>query len=140
MTFRARSALNLLNVFFLKIFLHIVGAIDNTTCTGCEMGGDGNSLASKWSPVFNYLNETVYVLVDLTDNSTTTTSSELNTNAAESLTSICNSVYSSLGNAYQNPDRCVTVTEYTQLQRIYTDIIGFTNTRSTNIWSMSMYV
>ncbi|ORX94932.1 hypothetical protein BCR34DRAFT_205159 [Clohesyomyces aquaticus] len=120
------------------ILIHFVVAIDNATCTGCEIGGDGMGLASKWSPIFNYLNETVYVLVDLTDNSTITTSSQLNTNAAASLLSICSSVYYSLGNAYQNPDRCVTVTEYTQVQRIETAMVGFTNTRGTNVWSMSI--
>ena len=69
---------------------------DNQTCSGCIVHGGGEGMY-VWAPPEYYVNETVHVFLDPTDNSTISTSVESNTDASASYTSVCASATSSLG-------------------------------------------
>lgn len=105
--------LTMVSLFTTSLLLFIssvISAADNDTCGGCSIGAV--SIATFWPELFEYLNETVYLFVDLNDNSTSTLSVEPATDARSSYTSICYSAYSSLISQYKDVSACISATSY----------------------------
>lgn len=82
-----------------------LGLAQNTTasdCGGCVVHGYPAGLL--WADVREFLNETVYLEIDQSDNSTRTIKTEANTAAASSFSSLCNEAYESITKDYGYPD------------------------------------
>src|SRR5262245_38671207 len=73
----------------------------NTSCAGCKI--EGAAFGILWADLYHFVNETVYVDVETTDNSTTIISRVPNPDGASSFSSICTSGISSITKALQNP-------------------------------------
>ena len=106
--------LRLLSTFILSpLPISLAFVFSNSTCGGCTVQGGLASPGTQWTPIFYFWNETAYIEVDVTDNSTSTISVEANTNAESEFVSACNSV-SKLYAAVHNGGECLSDTVFVE--------------------------